>query len=287
MKNKKLITVAVFLPLLSYMLFSCKKSAKVPAPIVYDSIVVKKQIPMFETNDTTLPFADVKVSFIYPEEFGSKEDLARLQQIFIGTFFQNLQLDSLAPQAAVEAYLSGYMEEYRSLAESYNEEKKRFAGDEAPLWYWYYMYNTNKVVFQNDLLLSYAVEYSDYTGGAHGSHQITYTNIDLGELVTISEEDIFLPDYEKSLGMIITSRLMMQYNVTEPDSLINHGFFDPKEIAPNNNFWLDDKGIHYAFNQYEIAPYSMGVIDVDIPYEDLGPILKPEFLKKYFSKRGG
>ena len=88
MKNKKLITVAVFLPLLSYMLFSCKKSAKVPAPIVYDSIVVKKQIPMFETNDTTLPFADVKVSFIYPEEFGSKEDLARLQQIFIGTFFR-------------------------------------------------------------------------------------------------------------------------------------------------------------------------------------------------------
>ncbi len=37
--------------------------------IVYDSIIVKQQIPLLHENDTTLPFADVSVSFTYPVNF--------------------------------------------------------------------------------------------------------------------------------------------------------------------------------------------------------------------------
>ncbi len=69
---------------------------------------------------------------------------------------------------------------------------------------------------------------------------------------------------------------MEKNNVTSPDSLLNMGFFNIDEIAPNNNFWMNEEGIHYAYNQYEIAPYSMGVIDIFIPYGELEEILIPD-----------
>ncbi|NLY25603.1 MAG: DUF3298 domain-containing protein, partial [Bacteroidales bacterium] len=70
--------------------------------------------------------------------------------------------------------------------------------------------------------------------------------------------------------------LMDEYNVDEPDSLLMRGFFTIEDIVPNNNFWLNDEGIHYTYNQYEIASYSMGVINVTVPYSDLTDILLPE-----------
>jgi len=49
---------------------------------------------------------------------------------------------------------------------------------------------------------------------------------------------------------------------------------------------MDDKGIHYTFNQYEIAPYVMGAIDVDIPYAELGRLLKQDnIVKRFFTKK--
>ena len=154
-----------------------------------------------------------------------------------------------------------------------------------PSWYWYYMNNRNKVLFQNDSLLSYAIEYSDYEGGAHGSYRISYANIDLNGLVTLSEEDLFTPGYFKPLTEKIVERLMLKYDAPAADSLLMRGFFTIEDIVPNNNFWLDAENIHYSYNQYEIAPYAMGVIDVSVPYTDLSDILLPDgFIARVFRK---
>ena len=146
------------------------------------------------------------------------------------------------------------------------------------------MNTNNKILFQNDSILSYAVEYSDYEGGAHGSYNIIYTNIDLNQLVTVSEEDLFVPDYYKRLKDKIVQSLMKQYDAEVPDSLLMRGFFTIEDIVPNNNFWLSDSAIHYSYNQYEIAPYSMGVIDVAVPYSELNNIVIPDgIITRYFS----
>jgi len=250
--------------------------------IRFDSIVVQKQIPLQQTSDTTLPYADVKVAFTYPSKFRDAESLKRLQQIFQGTFFGDIRYDSMTPKEAMDHYIEEYTTRYRSLSGPYEEDKRRLEG-ETPVWYWYTMSNSNTLLFQNDSLLSYAVEYSDYEGGAHGSYRITYTNIDLNRLVTLSEEDLFVPDYYKPLTEKIVHGLMKSFHVSEPDSLLNKGFFTIEDIVPNNNFWLNDEGIHFAYNQYEIAPYSMGVINVTLPYSDLRDILLPDgIISRYF-----
>ena len=284
MKTNSFFYTALLVLFATSILTSCEgnRRGSKSTRIVYDSIVVSKQIPLLAENDTTLPFSDVNITFIYPTKFRDAESLARLEQIFKGTFFGDMEYDSMSPQAAIEKYVSDYSERYKSLSNLYYEEKSRLDGT-TPSWYWYYMNTNNKILFENDSLLSYAVEYSDYEGGAHGSYNIIYTNIDLNEIVTISEEDLFMPDYFRRLTDKIVLSLMKEYNAEVPDSLLMSGFFTIEDIVPNNNFWLSKDAIHYSYNQYEIAPYSMGVIDVVVPYSELEDIILPNgIIARYF-----
>lgn len=275
--NKNRLTALLLAVFLITMLFSCKnRGKKSEIPLTFDTIAVSKKIPLLEKNDSTLPFAVVNINFIYPATFRTPEELARLQQIFVGTFFTDVRYDSLHPQEAINQYLENYTQHYRTLSKDYYSDKSRLPEGEMPVWYWYQLNISNKILFQNDSILSYAVKYSDYTGGAHGSYRILYYNIDLNDLVTISEEDLFVPDYYKPLTEIILRLLMKKYGVTSPDSLISKGFFNLDDIAPNNNFWMNDHGLHYTYNQYEIAPYVIGAIDVSIPYAELDSLLRPD-----------
>lgn len=287
MKLLRSIPVIAIFALMSVAFFSCKdKNANKSTRIEYDSLIVKKQIPLLEKNDTTLPYSDVEIRFTYPKTFKNAEALARLQQILVGTFFGDSQYDALSPKDATDKYLEHYAEEYKDLSNDYYAEKQNIKGSEVPQWYWYQLSIANNVQFQNDSLLSYAVQYSDYTGGAHGSFRVTYVNIDLNDLVTLSEEDLFVPNYKKQLTAILLEELSLKYGVASPDSLVEHGFFTVEDIVPNNNFWMNEEGLHYSFNQYEVAPYAMGVIDVTIPYSKLTDILKSDgIISKYFGEK--
>jgi hypothetical protein len=241
---------------------------------------------LLDVNDTTLPYSTVNIQFLYPIKFRSDEDLKQLQKIFVGSFMNDVSYDSLPPKEALDKYLANYEKNYKALSKDFNEDRKKMVEANIPSWYFYELSIANHILFQNDSLLSYAVEYSDYTGGAHGSHSILYYNIDLDDVVTISEEDLFVPNFKKPLSKIIVNALMKKYNVSTPDSLIAQGFFNLEDIVPNNNFWMDDKALHYTFNQYEIAPYVMGAIEVEIPYSDLKTVLKPDnIVERFFIKK--
>ncbi|HOO94467.1 MAG TPA: DUF3298 domain-containing protein [Proteiniphilum sp.] len=253
--------------------------------IRFETTVVNEQIPLLAENDTTLPHAELTLSFTYPEQFRDEASLRRLQQIFTGTFFGDIQYDALSPKEAITRYTEAYRERYRALSNNYYEEKAMMDG-EMPVWYWHTLDIRNELLHVSDSLMSYSVSYSDYEGGAHGSHRVTYTNIDLNRLTTLSEEDLFLPGYYRPLTEKIVAQLMKDNEVTEPDSLLMKGFFTVEDIVPNNNFWLSDSAIHYAYNQYEIAPYSMGVIDVTIPYSELTELLSPGgVITRYFTTK--
>lgn len=251
--------------------------------ISFDKLDLKERVYLFPVNDTTMPFANVEIEFNYPKRFKKKEDLARLQQIFNGTFFNDESYDSLSAQEALKEYLKDYTEEYRELGNQYHQDMGNLEGESKPSWYWYELQISNEILFEDNNVLSYSVTHADYTGGAHGSLNVLYFTIDLNELTTITEENIFKPNYYKFLTTKIIENLMKKYEVDTPDKLINEGFFDINEIAPNNNFWVNNEGVHYIYNQYEIAPYSMGPIEVTIPYEDIKSIIiKESIVGKYF-----
>lgn len=280
MKKQKLFIVASLM-LVGICLTSCFKTSD---DNKYDQLELDEKVYLFAVNDTTMPYAKVEIEFNYPVKFKRKEDLPRLQQIFKGTFFNNQSYDTLSPKEAMLTFLENYSREYRELGNQYYEDMGNLEGDNKPSWYWYYIQKSNEILFEDDNVLSYSVQHSDYTGGAHGSLQILYYIIDLDNLTTITEEDIFTPNYHQLLTTIIIERLMKKFEVDTPEKLLTEGFFDINEIAPNNNFWVNNEGLHYVYNQYEIAPYSMGPIEVTIPYEEIKSILIPQsIVAKYIN----
>jgi hypothetical protein len=271
--RKNILVIITSIVLAGLFVISCtKKSSK----LEFDNISLNKKIYLFPDNDTTKPFADVEIELNYPKSFRNKEDLARLQEIFNGTFFNEESYGYLSANEALDLYLEKYTEEYREIGNQYYQDMENLEGDNQPSWYYYQLHKSNEILYEDENILSYSVDHATYTGGAHGSLQVLYYTIDLNSLTTITEEDIFTPNYHQFLTTKIIENLMKNYEVNTPEELINEGFFDVNDIAPNSNFWLNNEGVHYIYNQYEIAPYSMGPIEVTIPYEDIQSIIIPE-----------
>lgn len=271
--RKNILVIIASLALVALFATSCFNKEK---GIKFDNLAIKEQVYLFADNDTTKPFANVDIDFTYPKNYKSKEDLLKLQKIFIGTFFNDMSYDSLSPKEALNAYFDKYTNDYRDLGNQYYEDMGNLEGDNQPSWYWYQLFKSNEILFEDESILSYSVEHYYYEGGAHGSLSAMYYTIDLNNLTTITEENIFKPNFHHLLTERIVENLMKKYDVTTPEDLLNEGFFDINDIAPNNNFWLNNQGVHYIFNQYEIAPYSMGPIEVTIPYQEIQSIIIPE-----------
>ncbi len=271
--RKNILVIIASLALVALFASSCFNKEK---GIKFDNLAIKEQVYLFADNDTTKPFANVEIDFTYPKNYKSKEDLLKLQKIFIGTFFDDMSYDSLSPKEALNAYFDKYTNDYRNLGNQYYEDMGNLEEDNQPSWYWYQLFKSNEILFEDESILSYSVEHYYYEGGAHGSLSAMYYTIDLNNLTTITEENIFKPNFHHLLTERIVENLMKKYDVTTPEDLLNEGFFDINDIAPNNNFWLNNQGVHYIFNQYEIAPYSMGPIEVTIPYQEIQSIIIPE-----------
>lgn len=252
--------------------------------VQFDSVVFRQHIPLLAEYDSLLPYSEMDIVYKYPNHLKGSEQLDELQQIFTGTFFGDVSLDEFSPQEALDLFVENYTEEYQSLSNQYYEDMSRLEGEHAPMWYWYSLYMSNDIHYQNDHFISYSVTVYEYTGGAHGGTSMINTTVDLESMLTLTEEDIFVPNFQHRLADIIVSQLMKEHNLTQREELIEIGFFNVDEIYPNNNFRLDEEGLYYTFNQYEIAPYVMGIIDVFIPYEELLEILKVESVITQFYK---
>jgi hypothetical protein len=93
--------------------------------------------------------------------------------------------------------------------------------------------------------------------------------INLANGSVLTEEEIFVPNYQEELSAILVDKIVEQNGVKDAKELENLGFFSVDEIVPNSNFLVTEEGLTYTFNEYEIAAYAVGAINVFIPFKDL------------------
>ena len=119
-------------------------------------------------------------------------------------------------------------------------------------------------------LSSYTDRY-EYTGGAHGNTLRSSSNWNLNTGATIKLENIFY-NGEDFVPLIIDQliKLAQEQVIQDPYQY----FDDYKELIVNNfkpdNFYLTPIGITIFYQHYEIGPYSSGIIEFHIPYDNLG-----------------
>jgi len=130
-----------------------------------------------------------------------------------------------------------------------------------------------KVENNTEKTLSLSFYMEGYTGGAHGFRTLTYTNYNPKTGDNLKLDDV-VSSIDK-LTAIAKEIFIKNYKLDPNKSLNEQGFWFLNDVfALNNNFLITDKGIDFHYNQYEIAPYSLGAIDINIPMDKLEGILK-------------
>jgi hypothetical protein len=139
-------------------------------------------------------------------------------------------------------------------------------------WYEYY---EEKIVLNSNYILSFERFSDTYTGGAHGSHIYDLINFDLSTGDTISLDDIFIDNYEDALNDIADVIFRKDNEIGADEDLTEIGYWGLENgFHVNKNFLLTMDGVCFIFNEYEIAPYAAGAIELFIPYTKITHLIK-------------
>ena len=137
--------------------------------------------------------------------------------------------------------------------------------------------NTLSVVMFNDDVLIIANNTYYFTGGAHGSTIVTYLNYDLDKQRDVELKDV-ITDMDK-----FKEALHKKADEQKGDLFDDYSETIDKDLADPDKtltFFIKDGSLVIEFGQYDIAPYSSGLIDFEFPYNEFKNMLN----SKYFNK---
>ncbi len=121
-----------------------------------------------------------------------------------------------------------------------------------------------RFILQNENFISFEVERYSFSAGAHGMGWTDFIHHDLK-----TGKRLYLNDFFKSIDKLMKlteSSFRKQMELKENDDLEKSGFwFTNNKFHINENFCFRNDSIEFIYNQYEIAPFSMGPILIKIP----------------------
>ena len=112
-----------------------------------------------------------------------------------------------------------------------------------------------KIVYSCKDFASFKIFSWSYSGGAHGMPDTHVGTVRNGRILTLADlpENINLL-WKKALKSHPCFKTIKKYCD-----------FAEKKPQMTDNFYLDDKGVHFIYQPYEIAPFSTGTIDIFVP----------------------
>ena len=123
-------------------------------------------------------------------------------------------------------------------------------------------------------IISYAIHSFSYLGGAHGNGASSYFVYDIKNKKQVTLSGIFGSTYNKKLSSMIYNEIKKSREFSDSEMKTEYEL----PIEPTDNFYITPKGLHFYYNSYEIAPYSMGPDAVFFSFETIAK----EFDTDYF-----
>lgn len=150
---------------------------------------------------------------------------------------------------SIEESISKFNNEYNNFKNDFPEAKQQW---EAQI--------DGEVIYESPKITSIAITSYVNTGGAHGALHISFLNFD-------SETGLLIPNNKLFNNVEAFKKVAKPYfekTITNKDTNINPNLFD----LPLNIAYSED-GIVLLYNTYDIAPYSTGIIEFVIPYNEV------------------
>jgi hypothetical protein len=173
--------------------------------------------------------------------------------------------ESAPPRLTLDDAATLYLSEYAKVR----------TADKAYLYTWEAMI-TGEVLLDRPTMVTVSIDSYVFTGGAHGMTKTQQLVFDAATGKQLRLADFFAPGFEIVLDKLIERRFRQMKGLSPNEALNGQkgGLFE-NAIHHNENFAVTGSGIRFLFNQYEIAPYAVGQITIDLSFNDLKGILKP------------
>ena len=122
-----------------------------------------------------------------------------------------------------------------------------------------------EVVYTSKNYASFKVFETRYTGGAHGGNTTTVGTFKAGKRVGFS--DLYRsPQEKKQLVNLWKAAIARHFKVKSYEERLKVAG-DVFKPFITDNFYLDNKGIHFIYNPYDIDCYAAGTIDIFVPWK--------------------
>lgn len=169
------------------------------------------------------------------------------------------------PRYFSEQMAKRYRPEYEEFV-SMLENERGF--DSIILLQGFYNKRIAKVIYVDEMIISYRLETDAYTGGVHENrliyvgtisrHSLTNRDSPHLHLVDIVNEEQ-MPELKKRLKQALKDEYARRGEPEEANRLLNT--FEPIE-----NFYFDKEGLHFFYNEYDIDCFGAGTFDICIEW---------------------
>ncbi|MBR0036550.1 MAG: DUF3298 domain-containing protein [Bacteroidales bacterium] len=167
------------------------------------------------------------------------------------------------------------------LNDNYHKELSEFVSNYDDInetsWLNYEANYEGTIVAKVNQFLSYQIIAYFYTGGAHGSTICNYRVFDTAQNSVVQLGDIVSENTRPYIAELMANKPSPDFDGKSLAQMKKEGyFFEDAVLDLPDNFFITEDGITFVFQQYEIAPYAMGIISVDLTWEELQPLLPKE-----------
>jgi len=161
----------------------------------------------------------------------------------------------------VEKAIASFTQSYRELRDRFDYELPWEASVKG------------RVVHEDERIVTLEVNSYSFTGGAHGYASTSYLNFDKKNGRELDNVELFsdLPGFQE----LVEARFREQEKIPAQGNINATGFmFEGDSFHLPLNIGYTENGLRLLYNQYEVASYADGPIELILPYEGANPFLR-------------
>lgn len=274
--KKQIVRTIIFILTFCIFFSACKQESRLAGNLKFDNITLKESQHLFD--DASKPEAKMEIVFSFIKESSDEKMKDSINHILQKLVFGEKYVTQ-DPQQAMKLFADNYFSTYhKDLEPMYREESTNMGEKPNEAWYSYEYETETKVEYYNKHLLTYRFYMQEFTGGAHPVYFTYFQNIDLRTLKQIELNDLLIGEYDDELTEMLIAQLMEDVGASTKEELEEYGYGTTADIIPTENFKLTPGGISFLYNIYEIAPYVIGPVEIDLSFKQLDPILNTEYM---------
>ena len=245
----------------SLALFSCTNNApKItgPAPIRFQTEKIEEKMMQGSLLQMRFYIEDLHIE----DSYASSESLENKIR-------ENLLRNNVSSEGSYRDYhdmISKMKTEYRFL----NSENEMAQS-------WELSQSIEVVLNENGLFGLQSNHYS-FTGGAHGNTYLSNQTYRLEDQSILTIDSLLLPAEKTRFIAFCESRFRNDREITTAENLGSHGFwFKGDTFYLPHNYSYSATGLRLYYNNYEIAPYTYGVIEIALSNAEIAPFIKSRY----------